>query len=434
VPAAGGDARPITELDTTLTEATHRYPCFLPDGEHFLYLARRGGAGRGEKPAIYCARVSKPGRTLVLGVASNVVFSAGHLLYAEDGNLMAQPFDASRRRTTGPARPLTGEVRFDTRFSRGAFAASRDGLLAYMTGPSATRSQLQWRGRDGTSLGDIGEPADYAFGGVPELDPTGRRAAVATINVERGTSDIWVVDLASGRRRRLSVDDEDRYSCAWSPDGRHLYVNSLLRAGGSTLDEVDVEGTGVPRPVFRYPGYIYASGVSPDGRWVLATLDDPKSRLDAVALPVDGKGAPLLVAGGPTDQSLPRLSPDGRWVEYESDESGRPEVYVRTFPPGSGKWQVSANGGRQPRWDALGRALVFLDPENRMTSVGVSPAGGGLEFGEPERLFRFYGSQQLVVRFDLTRDGRRFLVTSDVASTGERPLTLLTDWTETLRR
>jgi serine/threonine-protein kinase len=156
VKAGGGPVTAVTALDSTLGEATHRNPHFLPDGVHFLYLARRAGAGKGEEPTIYAASIERPGRTRVLGVASNVAYASGHLLYVSDGNLVAQPFDLRRRVVSGAAMPISDKVRMDERFSRGTFAVSQNGVLVFMTGASRIRSQLLWVDRDGAVLRTVG--------------------------------------------------------------------------------------------------------------------------------------------------------------------------------------------------------------------------------------------------------------------------------------
>ena len=431
---AGGEVTPATVLDTTLNEATHRHPHFLPDGVHFLYLARRAGAGKGEEPVIYAGSTDAPARTPVVGVASNVAYASGHLLYVTQGNLVAHAFDPGRRKVRGAAIPISDSVRMDERFSRGTFAVSQNGVLAFMTGQDQSLSRLQWVDRRGTRLRDVGDPGLYTFGGVPQVDPSGRRSAMAMLNAERGVSDIWIVDLETGRRRRLSVDDEDHYSCTWSPDGRRVFMNTLLRSGGSSLLSLPADGTGAPQIVWTSPGYILPRSVSPDGRWIVADTQDRTGSYDVLAVSLAGGEAPIPVATGPATQIGGALSPDGRFVAYASDESGRNEVYVMAFPPPGGRWQTSATGGKEPRWSRDGRELFFIDAENFVTALAVMPSGGGLEFGSPQRLFQIYGSTGTVSRFDVAPDARRFLITTDAAEGMARPVTLVTDWVSTLQR
>jgi Tol biopolymer transport system component len=434
VGAQGGPVTVATTLDPARNEATHRYPYFLPDGRHFLFLARRAGAGKGEEPAIYAASIGSPRRTRVLGVASNVAYASGHLVYVDQGNLVAQAFDPARFTVSGAAIPISDSVRWDQRFSRGTFAVSRTGVLVYMSGQAQERSQLRWADRRGTTLRTVGEPGEFTFGGTPQLDPSGRRSAMGMLNSGTGISDIWIVDLDTGGRRRLSVDEEDHYACAWSADGRQVFMNSLLRKGGSEVLALSADGTGSAKSVASWPQYVYPESGSPDGRWLLASWGTSGERYDVVALPTDGVGKALPVATGPANQFNARFSPDGKHVAYASNESGRFEVYVTTFPPPGSKWQASQKGGWQPRWNGDGSELFFVDPENYLTALKVTRSGAGLEFGSAQRLFQIYGASGLTLKYDVARDGGSFLLTGNVDGTSARPLTLVTNWIATLHR
>jgi len=172
VSARAAPATAVTALDTTLNESTHRFPLFLPDGRHFLYLARRAGAGSGLEPTIFAGALGSSARKPVVNVASNLAYAQGRLLYVRGGILVAQPFDPRRLATTGPATPLAEDLRWDERFSRGVFATSSNGVLAFMTGRARSRTQLMWRDRSGRELGRVGDAADYTYGGTPVVSPT----------------------------------------------------------------------------------------------------------------------------------------------------------------------------------------------------------------------------------------------------------------------
>jgi len=432
VAADGGRAAEVTALDTTLGESTHRYPVFLPDGRHFLYLARRGGTGAGEEAAIYAADLGSPDRTLVVGVASNVVYAAGHLLYAREGSLVAQPFDTGRLATTGPTVPLVEDLQWDERFSRGVFAASRNGVLAFMTGKARTRTQLLWLDRSGRRLERVGEAADYTYGGTPAISPDGGRAAMGILNPERGNSGIWIVDLATGRRRKLTVDDADHPGCAWSHDGRRVVVDQGA-AGQQPVPLVlrTVDGPGVDTVTMR-AGWLWPRSASPDGRFILFDVN-PGITSDILAAPVSGKGPPIPVAAGPAYELTGQFSRDGRLVAYTSDESGRDEVYVVSFPVPGGKWQVSQDGGSEPRWSRDGRELFYVDRENWISSVGVVASPSGFETGAVRQLFQLHtaGGDW---RYDVSPDGSRFLVTVPQEEKASPTVSLMTNWPALLRK
>ena len=433
VSAEGGPAAEATVLDSTLGESTHRYPVFLPDGRQFLYLARRAGAGSGEEPAIHAAVLGSPKRTRVVGVASNVAYASGHLLYVRGGILVAQPFDSGRLATTGPAVPLVDDLRWDERFSRGVFAASRNGVLAFMTGKAQTRTQLLWLDRSGRKLERVGEPSDYTYGGTPAISPDGGRAAMTILNPDRGFSDVWIVELATGRRRRLTVDEFDHPGCAWSHDGKRVAVNVFQKGRPSVvLRTADGPGadTVISRPV---SGWLWPTSASPDGRFILFSDDRGRGGSDILAAPVSGENPPIPVATGPGNEQAGQFSRDGRLVAYTSNESGRDEVYVVTFPEPGGKWQVSQDGGTEPRWSHDGRELFYVDRENRIVSVEVPRAAGGFETGATRPLFQFHGVSNFW-RYDVSPDGTRFLVTAPLEDEAPSPVTLMTNWTARLRK
>jgi Tol biopolymer transport system component len=425
----GGAVTAATVLDSTREESTHRYPWFLPDGRHFLYLARRSGAGAGREPAIFVGDLDSPERTHVLEVASNVVYASGHLLYIREGVLVAQSFDPKTLAVSGSAVPLIDNARMDERFSRGVFSASTNGVLVCMTGKNQTRTQLQWLDRDGKWLSDIGEPTDYTYGGTPELSPDGMQAVMPIANRERGTSDVWIVDLQSGRRRRLTVDQYDHPAAIWHPDGKRIFVSSNRGAEQvSSMDLLATDGALLRSLRFRGQVYMWPKSVSPDGQVLIYQSPEAVMResADLRALSLAGDTTSTMVAGGEGDQGNAQFSPSGAFVAYESEESGQSEVYVASYP-GRGKWQVSQDGGTEPRWGDDGRVLYYVDPENFIVAVEVHPGTAAFESGTTTKLFQFHGAGGLW-RYDVNADGTRFLVTRALQDDLASPVTLLTDW------
>ena len=426
VTADGGPMTVATVLDSARGENTHRYPHFLPDGRHFLYLARRSGAGKGESPTIFVGELETSERTPVLEVASNVMYASGHLVYVRGTVLVAQRFDPNKLEVEGPAVPLVDNVRMDERFSRGVFAASANGVLVCMTGNNQTRTQLRWLDRTGRTMGDVGEPADYTYGGTPNISPDGRSAVLAIANRDRGTSDVWIVDLASGRRRKLTVDAGDHPHGAWLPDGKSVAITSN-DPGNSGLDVLSIDGTRSRRIV-----------TTEDFTWPLTTFGDvlmysPESLAGAftsdlltVSISSGGESQPFAVSTA--DEFLAQFSPDGRFVAYTSTESGRFEVIVAAYPQPGGRWQVSQSGGVEPRWNRNGRELFYMDNDNYLVSVEVEVTTTGLQIGATQRLFQFHGSSGFW-RYDVAPDGNRFLVTVPLEEDLVAPVTIITDWT-----
>ena len=426
----GGPVTAATVLDSTRQESTHRYPWFLPDGRHFLYLARRSGAGAGRAPTIFVGDLESPDRTAVMEVASNVVYASGHLLYVREGVLVAQRFDTDTFAVSGSAIPLVDDARMDERFSRGVYSASTNGVLVCMTGKNQTRTQLQWLDRAGKWLADVGEPTDYTYGGTPELSPDDRQSVMPVANRERGTSDVWIVDLESGRRRRLTVDQFDHPSAIWHANGRSVILcSNRTDTKMFTLDELAADGTFLRNAPYRGDEYLWPRTVSPDGQVLIFDASELSMREtpDLWVTPLQGDSTAKIIAGGDGTQSNAQFSPDGRFFAYESDESGQREVYVAAYPDG-GKWQVSQDGGGEPRWRADGRELYYVDQNNFIVAVEVNPGAATFEPGSTTRLFQFHGAGGQW-RYDVTRDGQRFLVTRALDEDLASPVTLITDWT-----
>ena len=423
----GGKPVTITVFDSTRGESTHRYPWFLPDGKHFLYLARQSGAGAGREPTIFVGELGSNQRTQVMEVASNVQYASGYLLYVREGVLVAQRFDPKTFAVSGPALPLIDEARMDERFSRGVFSVSDNGVLVCMTGKNQTRTQLEWLDRKGTLLAKIGEPADYTYGGIPELSADNAETVIPIANRERGTSDVWIVDLASGRRRRLTVDQDDHPAAVWSTRGRVIVATTRSGARNANVSVLAPDGV-IERTIPVREDFVWPRSASPDGNVLL--LDGSASttaRQHVFAISTLGDTTRTVLAGGDGVHNLPQFSPDGHFFAYQSDETGRFEVYVAAYPSGA-RWQVSQEGGTQVRWRADGRELFFTDRDNYINSVQVTLRPGVFEAGASTKLFQLHGNGGGWC-YGVSRDGSRFLVTRPLPEDLALPVTIITDWT-----
>ena len=441
IPAGGGEARPVTTIAGGDREGTHRFPHFLPDGEHFLYLARSAQAGPGSGAAVTLGRLgtAEPVARLVEG-ATNAVFADGHLLFARDGALVAQPLALERGALGGEAKTLVGDLLFNLRFSFGVFSASEGGLLAFLTGHQSDRSQLVWRDRAGRRLGELGAPGVLSgYGGIA-LSLDGRWAAVSRIDDGTSDADVWIYDLARGTETRLARPGVDDSHPVFTPDGGVLYLNSRDGATKSAIVRRDLATGAVAELATSTAGDLLPLGFSPDGTWLLHSRGDAGNLgvYDLALLPLaeDGEGAGAgelrTVAATAADDSFGQVSPDGRWVAWASDESGRYEIYVAPFAAGGSQVQVSRTGGTQPRWNPRGGELFFKTPDNTLTVVPVETAAGGFSVGAPVPLFPIV--EFLGWTYDVTADGERFLVREPLAEGDASPVTLLTNWPELVAR
>jgi Tol biopolymer transport system component len=435
IPAGGGEARPATAIAGGNRSGTHRFPQFLPDGEYFLYLARDSQAGPGSGAAVTLGRLGalEPVTRLVEG-ATNAVVADGHLLFARDGALVAQPFDLERRVLGGEAKTLIGDLLFNLRFSFGVFSASDGELLAFLTGHQSDRSQLIWRDRAGKRLGELGAPGILSGYGGLALSLDGRWAAVSRIEEGTSDADVWIYDLARGTETRLARPGIDDSYPIFAPDGSALYLNSRAGYKYSAMLRRDLATGAVTELANSAQGDALPMAVSPDGAWLLYDQGDwgHLGVYDLTLRPMAGGGDVRIVSETPADDHHGQISPDGRWIAWASDESGRYEIYVTSFEAGGSHVQVSRSGGVQPRWNPAGGELFFKTPDNMLTVVPVAMAAGGFSVGEPVPLFPIV--EFLGWTYDVAADGERFLVREPLAEGDASPVTLLTGWTELVER
>jgi Tol biopolymer transport system component len=424
---AGGAVEPVTRLDAKRDENTHRYPSFLPDGRHFLYLARSSGAGAGRDPAIVVGSLDGGPPRALLETASNAIYAAGNLLYVKERTLMARPFDLSRLELTGEERPVISNLLVDERFSLGVFSASSDGELAYQTGLVNDLSQWVWLDRAGHRLGVLDEAGQHYGAGGVDLSPDERRCAVTRNDPATGKGVVWIVDLAHGTRQRFTrATGGDSGSPVWTPDGTALAWSTDIDEGQAILIQA-ASGAGPERTLFTSSTAAILSPMSfsRDGAHLLVE-GGPAGSFDVWDIDV-ASGAPRDLLTSRAFEGFAQVSPDGRWIAYASDESGRFEVYVATYAGAGGTWQISRDGGTEPRWRGDGNELFYFDVDNTLIAARLVVAGNGVTVGATERLFQVRDASTW--RYAATRDGQRFLVNVPIDEGSTSPITILTDGT-----
>ncbi len=443
VSQAGGVATQFTKPDASLGETGHLRPWFLPDGRRFLYLTRNRNV---EDDAIYLAALDGKARKRLVDARQAADYSPpaagsenGHLLFLRDSTLMAQALDPKRFELAGDSFPVAEQV--GSFLALGFFSVSANGVLAYRSGSSGSNSQLVWFDRGGKSLGTLGQPADY-LGGLA-LSPDGKRVAVSEVD-QAGKSDVWLLDVARGVHTRFTFDALSTRP-TWSPDGMRLVFNST-RGGSPNIYQKDSSGSGNEELLLKSA---FPEDWSPDGRYLLYNFSDPKiGNRDLWVLP-DPAGPPenhkpIPYLQTPFSKGQGQFSPDGHWIAYTSDESGpsQYQVYVQSFPAGAGKFQVSTGtGGTQPRWRRDGKEIFYLAADGKLMAVETQTAPT-FEAGAPRALFdpqisRGRMPAWVYYRYDVTADGKRFLVSSGPAaleSSASAPITVVVNWLAALKR
>ena len=361
---AGGEPAPATILDESAQETTHRLPHFLPDGRHFLYLGGGAGVGTGLRQ-IYIGSLD-PGTG---GESESVTKTP---LLPDDTPVRYEPVGQPFPIAEGIS-ALTGGVRPSD------FSVSQTGVLAYRTRAGLLRHQLAWFGRDGKRLNLVGERGAHA---AVSLSPDKAKAAISRFDSSR---DIWIHDLARDVPSRFTFHRATDLSHTWSPDGRRLAFSSD-RDGSFNLYLKPTSGAGESELLFQTDNNNAPRDWSRDGRLILFADQNPETGWDLWVLPLEGEKKPVPYLQTEFAEVMGQFSPDGRWVAYASNESGRSEIYVQPYPADGGKWQVSTDGGIQPRWRADGKELFYLTADDRVMAAEIE-AGETFQPGVPHMLF-----------------------------------------------
>ena len=397
---AGGPISPVTRFDPAHGETNHVWPHFLPDGRHFLFNVM----GR-DNPGIYVGSLDSADRTQLLafdltdpndvGLSTLAYAAPGYVLYVRGQTLMAQPIDLGNFRFSGPAVPVAEGVE-KVGPGSAAFSVSGTGVLAYWGGTGVPTSQLTWRARDGTVIGRIGAPGGYTD---LALAPDEQRIAVSRVDPGKQSA-IWVLDVTRGTALKMSFDPVS-LGPVWSPDSAAVAYGSA-RDGPPSLFQKAVSGSGQDVLLFksrrssvptdwcgtppRRAGFASQAGARRSCSWRPMRRHNPIS--GCCRRPVNPNRWRCCRA--PFNEDDARCSPDGRWLAYSSDETGRREIYVTSFPKPGARWPVSTSGGTQPRWRRDGTELFYLAPDRTVTSVRVG-TGSTFEAGAATPLFQIRG-------------------------------------------
>ena len=427
VSSAGGIPTAVTEASRSGLQAL---PAFLADGKHFVYLR----TGTSEDQGIYAgsldAKPSEQPKEQILANQHGAPYVDGNLFFLRDGTLMTQPFDEKKLQLTGEAIPVAEHVGAEQ--AAGWFSVSPTGVLAFRAGAQvAGGRQATWFDAQGKQIETFGVPQpDSGYTISPDATRVGVRDAGTGVN-----GDIWLLEFARGVRTRFTFRQMPGSNPVWSPDG-----NNIVYSAGEVIYEKASSGAGEEKELLKKPGEtLNPVSWSRDGRFLLYVQQNtPKTGNDIWVLPLGGEPKPVLLLATEFNEGQPRLSPDGRWISYNSNDSGRAEIYVRPFDAsgpalGQGKWQISKDGGQGARWRADGKQIIFRAPDGSPMAVDVTANGAAFQTSAPRQLFPL--PPGAATDWDVTPDGRRFLIpVRRTQAVGDEPITVVLNWKASLKR
>ena len=417
IPASGGTPSKIA------VEGDYRWPSFLPDGRHLLVLSNGPGSG------IFAVTLEGGPAQNVLPQETNPARYAdpGYVLFARQGNLLAQPFNLRNLQVTGSAVTVAESVEpGPLSFSEAA------GMLLHV---EISKTQLAWVDREGNRLSTVGEPG---YVSSPYISPNGNYAIATVTNQQR--QKLWMFDFQRDTANPFTLDAGNDAFVAWSSDSKQVAFSSIRENGQEDVFLKPVSGGG-EQPLLVQPGDKEPDQWSPDGRFLLF---DYRPRHDAPfdiwVLPTFGDRKPYPFIQSPGTDAYATFSPDGRWVAYQSSELGQTEIYVVPFPGPGGRWQVSKGGGGQPFWPQ-GKELFYVSNDFQMIGVEFEVRGKNFLVGKSRRLFErqsIGGSLSMNpdagASIDVNRDGTRWLVAAPVDERNASPLILTTNWISESRK
>jgi serine/threonine-protein kinase len=433
VPATGGEAQVLTKIDAASGESDHWWPEVSPDGKGVIFTAWSGMVERSRIMAL--SLPSGKVTEVVRGGTQPHVSPTGHLVYAVGSTLSAVRFNVESLKAAGSPVPVLEGVAYSPARGAASYAIATDGSLLYVKGPSALavgQRTLVWVNRQGKEEPIAVPPRAYTYA---RLSPDGTRVALDARDLE---NDIWIWDLARQTLQRLTNDPGMNRSPVWTPDGQRIAFTAE-RDRVESIYWQKADGSGVPERLSVGSSTQVPESFSPDGKRLV--FDTPMSRPhDIGMLNLEGERRVEMLLKTKFDEGNGTVSPDGRWLAYQSDESGRPEVYLASFPDVTvAKRQVSTRGGSRPLWSRDGRELFYyVAPDSAIMALPVR-LGADVVLGNPQVAVKGPYAPSIYAgrHYDVSSDGKRFLLLKDVpAPDGQKPaapeILLVQHWVEEL--
>ena len=426
VPATGGTVQAVTTLDVPKHEDSHRWPFFLSDGRHYVFISRSASVATGAAQ-VYGGSLDAKERVRVVDSAGRPAYASGRLLFVRGSNLMAQRFDAGSLRLSGDPTPIAEEVGRDYIFET-AYSVSEDGTLVVHSGGVST-SVLTWYDRTGKA----GEVLGSDNFNVIRFSPDGHTLA-ASIYDNSGGEDIWLFDLVRGVRTRFTFGPGLSDDPVWSPNGKMIAFDSN-RTGSYAIYQKPANGTQKEEMIFGDAAIKFTTSWSNDGKYLLFDRIDPESKgITALwVLPMFGDRKPHSLISTEFNNTYSEFSPDGHWVAYDSNESGKDEIYAVAFPNATARFQISTAGGANVQWRADGKELYYTDPDNKIMAVDINSRGDSLQVGTPHVLWQPRLQPVVTPPYAASADGKRFLV-NELPLQSTSHMTVVLNWNAELKK
>jgi len=432
ISARGGDPQVLLPLDSSHEYRSYRWPHFLPDGRHFTFFAL-GGAS--QSSGVHIGDLQTRDSHPLFAADSDAVYSGdldlnpakfGYLLFIQDGDLYTQGFNPSILELQGKPALFLHNVGAVATLSLAPVSVSTTGLLVYQS-LSPPIHQLVWLDRDGKQTGLLGEPGEW---GLPRISPDGRRVVCARMAADGHRGELWLFEDGAASRM-VSIPGADARSPVWSPDGARI----AFTANPDKLYEAFIKTVNSPAAaelLFHTEYTKYLTDWARDGRYIIfSSIGTAGSSSDVWAFSTgDRRAGPVIDTVHA--EGFAALSPNGRWLAYQSDESGRDQVYVQSFEGISDgtkrRWQVSTTGGRMPRWRADGRELFYLAGPGSMMVASTSAGAEDFAFEPAHKLFEMLAIPKRTNLYDVSADGQRLLVCLPYEWAGSSSVTVMTNW------